>query len=360
MQEKNFEEKEIINGENQPETEQNLINNEMNINNEQLNNNNYEINNQEIINDNMNKEEEEIHENNLDKNEIITNDEAKKPIIDNKNNTLINENINNIDNINQNNNLVYQINPSQNMNLNNLSKEQREEIIEKDLRALLSELSNIKEQGNNYFNNKNYELAEEKYKEGIQKINEFQIIQNIDEVNGQINEHLININLFNSKFHNNLSTVLYKQKKYEESLKTAEYIIQNINKDHDVSYCRILYCLIELKKIILANHYAEIIKKKFSKEVIASKFQAQLDRLDKLNKEMSDKILNENPELKKEVISLNNNMELNKEKEEQKEDENEEENENKIDFSKYLPYILGGFAFLIIGGKYIYSKLKSE
>ena len=52
------------------------------------------------------------------------------------------------------------------MNLNNLSKEQREEIIEKDLRALLSELSNIKEQGNNYFNNKNYELAEEKYKEG--------------------------------------------------------------------------------------------------------------------------------------------------------------------------------------------------
>lgn len=352
MQEKNFEEKEIINGENQPETEQNLINNEMNINNEQLNNNNYEINNQEIINDNMNKEEEEIHENNLDKNEIITNDEAKKPIIDNKNNTLINENINNIDNINQNNNLVYQINPSQNMNLNNLSKEQREEIIEKDLRALLSELSNIKEQGNNYFNNKNYELAEEKYKEGIQKINEFQIIQNIDEVNGQINEHLININLFNSKFHNNLSTVLFKQKKYEESLKTAEYIIQNIIKDHDVSYCRILYCLIELKKIILANHYAEIIKKKFSKEVIASKFQAQLDRLDKLNKEMSDKILNENPELKKELISLNNNMELNKEKEEQKEDENK--------IMKYIPYLVGGIAFLLIGGRYIYKKLKGN
>ena len=352
MQEKNFEEKEIINGENQPETEQNLINNEMNINNEQLNNNNYEINNQEIINDNMNKEEEEIHENNLDKNEIITNDEAKKPIIDNKNNTLINENINNIDNINQNNNLVYQINPSQNMNLNNLSKEQREEIIEKDLRALLSELSNIKEQGNNYFNNKNYELAEEKYKEGIQKINEFQIIQNIDEVNGQINEHLININLFNSKFHNNLSTVLFKQKKYEESLKTAEYIIQNINKDHDVSYCRILFCLIELKKIILANHYAEIIKKKFSKEVIASKFQDQLDRLDKLNKEMSDKILNENPELKKEVISLNNNMELNKEKEEQKEDENK--------IMKYIPYLVGGIAFLLIGGRYIYKKLKGN
>ena len=352
MQEKNFEEKEIINGENQPETEQNLINNEMNINNEQLNNNNYEINNQEIINDNMNKEEEEIHENNLDKNEIITNDEAKKPIIDNKNNTLINENINNIDNINQNNNLVYQINPSQNMNLNNLSKEQREEIIEKDLRALLSELSNIKEQGNNYFNNQNYELAEEKYKEGIQKINEFQIIQNIDEVNGQINEHLININLFNSKFHNNLSTVLFKQKKYEESLKTAEYIIQNIIKDHDVSYCRILYCLIELKKIILANHYAEIIKKKFSKEVIASKFQAQLDRLDKLNKEMSDKILNENPELKKELISLNNNMELNKEKEEQKEDENK--------IMKYIPYLVGGIAFLLIGGRYIYKKLKGN
>ena len=261
MQEKNIDENEIINGENQPESGQNLINNEMNNNNDLLNDNNIEINNKEIIND-INKEEEEIHENNLDKNEIITSDEIKEPIINNKNNTLINENINNINNINFNNNLIYQINPSQNMNLNNLSKEQKEEIIEKDLRSLLSELSNIKEQGNNYFKNKNYELAEEKYKEGIQKINEFQVIQNIDEMNGQINEHLMNINLFNSKFYNNLSTVLFKQKKYEESLKIAEYIIQNINKDHDVSYCRILYCLIELKKIILANHYAEIIKKK--------------------------------------------------------------------------------------------------
>ena len=353
MQEKNINENEIINGENQPESEQNLINNELNNNNnEQFNENNDEINNKEIKNDNINKEEEEIHENNLDKNEIIINDEIKEPIIDNKNNSLINENINNINNINKNNNLIYQNNPSQNMNLNNLSKEQKEEIIEKDLRTLLSELSSIKEQGNNYFNNKNYELAEEKYKEGIQKINEFQIIQNIDEVNGQINEHLMNINLFNSKFHNNLSTVLFKQKKYEESLKTAEYIIQNINKDHDVSYCRILFCLIELKKIILANHYAEIIKNKFSKEIIASKFQEQLDRLDKLNKEMSDKILNENPELKKEVISLNNNMKLNKEEEEQKEDENT--------IMKYIPYLVGGFALLLIGGRYIYKKLKGN
>ena len=351
MQEKNIDENEIINGENQPESGQNLINNEMNNNNDLLNDNNIEINNKEIIND-INKEEEEIHENNLDKNEIITSDEIKEPIINNKNNTLINENINNINNINFNNNLIYQINPSQNMNLNNLSKEQKEEIIEKDLRSLLSELSNIKEQGNNYFKNKNYELAEEKYKEGIQKINEFQVIQNIDEMNGQINEHLMNINLFNSKFYNNLSTVLFKQKKYEESLKIAEYIIQNINKDHDVSYCRILYCLIELKKIILANHYAEIIKKKFSKEVIASKFQEQLDRLDKLNKEMSDKILNENPELKKEVISLNNNMKLNKEKEEQKEDENK--------IMKYIPYLVGGFALLLIGGRYIYKKMKGN
>ena len=238
------------------------------------------------------------------------------------------------------------------MNLNNLSKEQKEEIIEKDLRSLLSELSSIKEQGNNYFNNKNYELAEQKYKEGIQKINEFQAISNIDEVNGQINEHLMNINIFLSKFYNNLSTVLFKQKKYEESLKTAEYIIQNLNKDHDVSYCRILYCLIELKKIILANHYAEIIKKKFSKEVIVSKFQEQLDRLDKLNKEMSDKILNENPELKKEVISLNNNMKLNKEKEEEKEDENK--------IIKYIPYLVGGIALLLIGGRYIYKKMKGN
>ena len=85
---------------------------------------------------------------------------------------------------------------------------------------------------------------------------------------------------------------------------------------------------------------------------LLKKIQDQLDRLDKLNKEMSDKILNENPELKKELISLNNNMELNKEKEEQKEDENK--------IMKYIPYLVGGIAFLLIGGRYIYKKLKGN
>ena len=241
----------------------------------------------------------------------------------------------------------------------NLSKEQKEEQIEKNLRTLLSELSNIKEQGNNYFNNKNYEQAEKKYKEGIQKImDEFGILPNLDEVNDQIKEHLININIFNSKFYNNLSTVLFKQKKYEESLKTAEYIIENINKDHDVSYCRILYCLIELKKIIAANHYADIIKKKFINKDSFPKFQEELNRLDQLNKKFSDNLLNNNPEMKKDIISINNNIK--KEINIKLEDKKEGEEENKSDISKYLPYILGGFAFLIIGGKYIYSKFKGK
>ena len=46
----------------------------------------------------------------------------------------------------------------------------------------------------------------------------------------------MNINEFKSKFYNKLSTALFKQKKYEESFKKAEYIIQNINKDNEVSY----------------------------------------------------------------------------------------------------------------------------
>jgi tetratricopeptide (TPR) repeat protein len=234
----------------------------------------------------------------------------------------------------------------------NLSKEQKEEIIEKELRNLLSELSKLKEEGNNFYNNKNYELAEQKYKEGIKKINEFQMISNIEEVNGQINDHLMNINILNSKFYNNLSTVLFKQKKFEESLKTAEFIIQNINQDHDVSYCRILYCLIELKKIILANYYADIIKKKFKNTEAFVKFNEELARLDKLNKEFSDNILNENPELKKEAISLNDDLNINKEKEEEKEDDNK--------IMKYAPYIIGGIAFLLIGGRYIYNKCKSK
>ena len=347
MEEKNIEEKEIINGESQPEVNQNLIKNDLN--------NNIENNNKEIIND-INKKEEENIENKIEKNEILANEEEKEPIIDNINNN-INENINNINNINPDSNLFFQLNPPQNnmkfFNFDkNLSKEQKEEIIEKELRNLLSELSKIKEEGNNYYNNKNYEQAEKKYKEGIQKINEFQMISNIEEVNGQINDHLMNINIINSKFYNNLSTVLFKQKKYEESLKTAEFIIQNINQDHDVSYCRILYCLIELKKIILANYYADIIKKKFKNTEAFVKFNEELARLDKLNKEFSDNILNENPELKKEAISLNDDLNINKGKEEEKEEDNK--------IMKYSPYIIGGIAFLLIGGRYIYNKCKGK
>ena len=357
MDEKNIEDKEIINTENQQEPENNLLNNEISS---EINENN----NIENLNNNIKEEEVDVDKNNIKANEILTNEEEKEQIIDNINNNEINENINNINNIKINNNLPFQLNFPQN-NIKsfdfdkNLSKEQREEQIENNLRKCLTELASIKEQGNNYYNNKNYELAEQKYKEGIQRIEEeFSKMPNLEEPNDQIKEHLININIFHSKFHNNLSTVLFKQKKYEESLKAAEYIIENINKDHDVSYCRILYCLIELKKIIAANHYAEIIKKKFINEESFSKFKEQLNRLDQLNKEFSDNLLNKNPVIKKEIISINNDIK--KEINIKKEDENEEENENKIDFSKYLPYILGGFAFLIIGGKYIYSKLKSE
>ena len=260
MDEKNIDDKEIINSENQQGLENNIIH-------DQINNEINDNNNNENLNNSLKNEEQNEDINNIKSNEILSNEEEKEQIIDNINNNNINENINNINNININNNLTFQLNLPQN-NIKpfdidkNLSKEQKEEQIENNLRKCLTELANIKEQGNNYYNNKNYELAEQKYKEGIQRIDEeFKNLPNLEEANDQIKEHLININIFHSKFYNNLSTVLFKQKKYEESLKTAEYIIHNINKDHDVSYCRILFCLIELKKIISANHYADIIKK---------------------------------------------------------------------------------------------------
>ena len=65
-------------------------------------------------------------------------------------------------------------------------------------------------------------------------------------------------------------------------------------------------------------------------------------------------MLNENPELKKEIISINDNLKIEKEIIK----DNEEEEDNKI--NKYIPYILGGFAFLIIGGRYIYKKIKGK
>ena len=231
----------------------------------------------------------------------------------------------------------------------NLSKEEKLEQIENNLHSLLSELSNIKNKGNTFFNNKNYEAAEQQYREGIQKINEFLMISNIDEVNGQIQENIMNINVFNLQFYNNLSTVLIKQDKFEESLKNSEFIIQNLDQEHVNSYCRILFCLIELKKIITANHYADIIRKKFENKECYSRFKDQLARLEVLNKEFSEKILDQNPELKKEVISMNDNLIV--------KSKNEKE---KTDLKKYLPYLVGGAVVLFAGGRYLYNKYKNK
>ena len=69
-----------------------------------------------------------------------------------------------------------------------------------------------------------------------------------------------------------------------------------MNQEHIACYGRILYCLIELKKIILANNYADIIKKKFINSDSFSKFKDQFNKLELINKEFSDQILNQNPE----------------------------------------------------------------
>ena len=61
-------------------------------------------------------------------------------------------------------------------------------------------------------------------------------------------------------------------------------------------------------------------------------------------------MLNENHELKKEIIDINNNINI-KEK-------IEIEDKNKI--IKYIPYIIGGSIILFLGGRYIYKKLKNN
>ena len=322
-------ESEVINDEKQPKIDDNLMDNSPPPQNEEI--------------DQKDNPENNEKENGIKSNDIIINEEEEKKIIKD----------NNIDNINNDKSNIFQFplrNNVKSFNFDkNLSKEEKLEQIENNLHSLLSELSNIKNKGNTFFNNKNYEAAEQQYREGIQKINEFLMISNIDEVNGQIQENIMNINLFNLQFYNNLSTVLIKQEKFEESLKNSEFIIQNLDQEHVNSYCRILFCLIELKKIITANHYADIIRKKFENKECYSKFRDQLARLEVLNKEFSEKILDQNPELKKEVITMNDNLII----------KNNEEKE-KTDLKKYLPYLVGGAVILYAGGRYLYNKYKNK
>ena len=325
MEEKNEVESEAIKGNNQPEIEQNKIENSFN-NIENNEKNNLENSSSQIK---LNPEGDTFKNNNIINNESI-----------------INNNLNN-------NNFIQFTPLNQNIkqfNYNNLSREEKIEKIENNLHSLLSELSTLKQKGNELFNNKNYEAAEQQYKEGIKKIEESQILSDIDEVNGQIQEYILNINKLNISFYNNLSTALFKQGKYKESLKNSEFIIQNLCQEHVVSYCRILYCLIELKKVIEANYYAEIIKKKFGNQNCYSNFHEQLVKLEILNREFSDTILSQNPQLKQEVISMNNNLKINN------------EGEKNIDngYKKYIPYLVGGALILFAGGRILYKKYKDK
>ena len=345
MEEKNEVEGEAIKGNNQPEIEQNKIENSFN-NIENNEKNNLENSSSQIK---LNPEGDTFKNDN-----IIIPDEEKKIInTENiKNNNIINNE--SIINNNLNNNNFIQFTPLnkniKQFNYNNLSREEKIEKIENNLHSLLSELSTLKQKGNELFNNKNYEAAEQQYKEGIKKIEESQLLSDIDEVNGQIQEYILNINKLNISFYNNLSTALFKQGKYKESLKNSEFIIQNLCQEHVVSYCRILYCLIELKKVIEANYYAEIIKKKFGNQNCYSNFHEQLAKLEILNREFSDKILSQNPQLKQEVISMNNNLKINN------------EGEKKIDngYKKYIPYLVGGALILFAGGRILYKKYKDK
>ena len=364
MQENSSEvQNENIGDKNKPENEQSIINNSnSNIENGEIKNNNNLDNSSPQINpkeeeENKIKNENEIiineDNNNIIKNHYIKNNNIKNNNIKNNNN-IQNKNV--IDNniINNNNDIdignnIFPLRKKQ-FNFNNLSREEKMEQIENFLHSILSEASSIKEKGNEFYKNNNFEEAEKQYRKGINKINETSLMPDIEELNGQINNYLISITNLTIQLHNNLSAAMIKQEKYEETIKNCEFILQNLNQEHVHSYCRILFCLIQLKKVIMANHYAEIIKVKFGKQTCFSKFEDQLAKLEILNREFSDKILNENPELKKEVISMNDNNKI------KNEVKIEEDNKNAL--TNYIPYIIGGAVILFAGASLLYKKLK--
>lgn len=340
MQENNKEiENEILNGQSQPDVEYNSINNfpnNVNKNNNELDNSSTQI---------LNPKEEEKKQIKNEDNIIIIDENIKI-----NNNNQINNSIKNNNNI-KNDNSLFDIPPliKKQFNFNNLSREEKIEQIENFLHSLLSEASSLKEKGNELYKNNIFEEAEKKYREGINKLNETSLIPELDELNGQINNYLINITTLTTQLYNNLTAALFKQEKYEETIKNCEFIIQNLNNDHVLSYCRILFCLIKLKKVVMANHYADIIKIKFGKQNCFSKFKDNLKKLENLNMEFSEKILNQNPALKKEVMSINDDLKA--------------KNEIKLEeeqflIGNYLPYIIGGAAILFAGASFLYKNLK--
>ena len=154
-----------------------------------------------------------------------------------------------------------------------------------DFTELKKELNDIKAAGNELFNNKSYEEAIEKYKEGYEKIN-----NSLSDIIGEksFNPQSPELLTLSLRIMSNLSLCYTKTEKIEESI-DLDLKINSLDKNYDKAYIRLYSNYLKQGKIAQAVYYGDGLlnfddetKKKYENEVnqinqTKKEYQAQLD-----------------------------------------------------------------------------------
>ena len=148
-----------------------------------------------------------------------------------------------------------------------------------EYQKLIEEIAKIKETGNKFFNEKNYDEAEKCYREGIEKIEKFVPSNSLSEFNEEVQDCIFKVNSYKKSFYGNLSIALAKKNNFKEAIQICLYILNNIDPEDETTYIRLL------KWTIKDNDYEK--GKKIAEEII-EKFNSNEEKFKKIEKEYNE------------------------------------------------------------------------
>lgn len=227
----------------------------------------------------------------------------------------------------------------------------------------LIKAQNIKKDGNKYFTENNYALAEHHYKLGIDFTEEF-VSENIihKKYNSEIFDKILVERIF---LYSNLSNCHMKSSNYKDSLETDIYIVSQLDRMWDKSYNRIIQCALRLDNIMMAKFYADTFRSMFNQETL-SKYNDTFKQLETRQKEEEEKMFkaqknmpqstnkSSNVNTKSQNVTSNNNKITEDDKSDTKSENVSITDSKRIikkksnPFSLFAKFILSGF--LIFGG----------
>ena len=164
-----------------------------------------------------------------------------------------------------------------------------EDDLKQRLHAMLTEGTAIKNRGNEFFKNENFQEAEAAYLEGITKVTSYyEEIQlyNCGSINDEIAKMLTELRVLERSLRGNLALTYKREGKKRENIRTLAYIIKEVDPDHSQSYIRLITNLLDNGEILKAKVILQDAKAKFSGTGDSSNFAKIEDDLLKIEEKI--------------------------------------------------------------------------